>query len=65
MGVLISFWRLRRNNFQQKKNVNPSFSVFGVADAVRVDGEDSLTLGQAGRVVDFADALLTAAFPEV
>ncbi len=64
MGVLISFWRLRRNNFQQK-NVNPSFSVFGVTDAVRVDGEDSLTLGQAGRVVDFADALLAAAFPEV
>jgi hypothetical protein len=40
-------------------------SVFGVTDAVLVDGEDGFTFRQAGRVVDLADPLLAASFPEI
>jgi hypothetical protein len=37
--------------------------VLGISDAVWIDGEDGLTLGQAGTVVHLADALLTPSLP--
>lgn len=36
-----------------------------VSDSVSVNGKHSFALGQAWRVVDFADALLTAALAQV
>ena len=39
--------------------------VFGISDAVRVDGEDGFALGQARRIVDLADALLPSALAKV
>ncbi len=41
------------------------FLLFGVADAVRVDGKDRFGLGQARAVVDLADAGLAASLSEV
>ena len=39
--------------------------VFGIADAVRVDGKDGLRLGEARGIVDLTDARLSATFSEV
>ena len=59
---------MERNAIEEAKVANTIFGfrlILGVSDSIWVYGEDGLVLRQAGRVVNFADPLLSPALPQV
>ena len=59
---------MERNAIEEAKVANTIFGfrlILGVSDSIWVYGEDGLVLRQAGRVVNFAYPLFSAALPQV